>query len=493
MEKRKLEELSALELGREVREKRISPTEVLDYFVERIKKRNPSINAFVYLKLDDAYKAARELEEKIEAGEDVGPFAGVPFGLKEFLNSKKGWKNWHGGVRCLEAIDEVSSRFCLSMEKAGGIAIGKTNAPSYGFRGTTDNRMFGPTSTPFNIRYNSGGSSGGSAAAVADGLVPIAEGGDAGGSIRLPACWCNLYGFKASVGTIPSVCRPDAWTATHPLCFAGGLVKTVEDAAVLLDYMAGLNVRDPFSRPKVVNYQAAMNKPITGMKIAFTRNFDLFEVDKEIADHIEKAAKLFEKAGAIVEEVHFNFKHTANELADQWCKGITIDCALDLNHAKEQGIDYLKDHAEDFPEEFIYWKKECDKLGIEDMYKFNLVRTDVLDQFEDVFENYDLIVSPVTCCPPVLNRTDRNTKGPDIVNGKPVETLIGWTQTFLANFVGNPAASVPAGIMKDNLPVGMQIIGRRFMDEHVLQASRAFELLQPWRENYKIALDREID
>ena len=129
---------------------------------------------------------------------------------------------------------------------------------------------------------------------------------------------------------------------------------------------------------------------------------------------------------------------------------------------------------EDFPEEFIYWKEIVDKLGIEDMYKFNLARTEVLDQFENIFEKYDLILSPISCVSSLLNRNDRNTKGPDSINGKPVENLIGWTQTFLANFAGNPSASVPAGFSKENVPVGLQITGRRHEDSLLLKAAKQY-------------------
>ena len=190
-----LETLSALEIGNLVNSKKISPEEVLKYFFNRIHKRNRDTNAFVYLMEDYAFKKAEELKKRIDSGEYCGPFAGVPFALKDFLPNKKGWKSSHGGVKCLISTDTSDSVFCTAMEKAGGIAIGKTNAPAYGFRGTTDNFLYGATSTPFNLKFNSGGSSGGSAAAVSDGLVPVAEGGDAGGSIRIPANFCALYGL----------------------------------------------------------------------------------------------------------------------------------------------------------------------------------------------------------------------------------------------------------------------------------------------------------
>ena len=491
---KKLEYLSAADIGRLVNAGKITPTEVLQYFEKRIKERNPSINAFVYTKFDEAYERAKELEARLAKGEYCGPFAGVPFGLKDFLPSKKGWTHSHGGVKCLVKEDPYTGTFCEAMEKAGGIAIGKCNAPAYGFRGTTDNKMYGPTSTPFNVEYNAGGSSGGSAAAVADGLVPIAEGGDAGGSIRVPAACCNLFGFKAGVGTIVENVRPDGYSITHPYCHGGGECKTVEDAAILLNYMAKYDPRDPnsYERQLPLDFVKEMEKPIHNLKIAFTTNFDIFEVEPEVAEKVREAAMKFKEYGAQVDEVHFNFKHTAKELSEQWCKGITIDCALEVNHDKANGWNYLEENKEDFPEEFIYWKDVCDKLGIEDLYKFNLARTDILDNFEDKFEEYDLIISPVMCCLPVKNKHDRNTKGPDQINGKSVEGLIGWCETFLVNFVGYPAASVPAGLSESKLPIGMQIIGKRHHDEDVLKASRLFEHISPWSIYCDEALTRKI-
>ena len=212
-----LERLSAAELGRLIRAGHVTPTEAVSFFAARIERRNPSLNAFVYTRIEDALQAAKQLEQRLHDGEDPGPFAGVPFALKDFLPSKRGWTNSHGGVRSLIREDPFDSEFCRAMELAGGVALGKTNAPAFAFRGTCDNKLYGPTSTPFDVRYNSGGSSGGSAAAVADGMIPIAEGSDGGGSIRIPAAWCGCFGFKASVGTIPSICRPDGWTATHPI------------------------------------------------------------------------------------------------------------------------------------------------------------------------------------------------------------------------------------------------------------------------------------
>ena len=164
-----LENLSGLEIGKWVNCKMISPTDVIQYFKDRVEKRNPSINAFTYTKFDEAFKAAKELEKRIESGEYVGPFAGVPVAFKDFLPSKKGWQNSHGGVKSLIRVDDADSEFCKAAEKLGAIPIGKTNAPAFGFSGACQNKLYGATRNPFNIDYTSGGSSGGTAAAVSDG------------------------------------------------------------------------------------------------------------------------------------------------------------------------------------------------------------------------------------------------------------------------------------------------------------------------------------
>ncbi len=495
MEDVKLEYLSASEIGRMVNSKAITPTAVLEYFEKRIKERNPSINAFVYTRFDEAYERAKELEARLQRGEDCGPFAGVPFALKDFLPSKKGWTHSRGGVECLVREDGVSSTFCEAMEKAGGIAVGKTNSPAYGFRGVTDNKMYGPTSTPFKTGYNSGGSSGGSAAAVADGLVPIAEGGDAGGAIRVPAACCNLFGFAAGVGAIPMVNRPDAFSATHPFCLCGGLVKTVEDAVILYRLMSEHDGRDPYCNaalrdPDEFDRVLSSNRKL---KIAYTDDYGIFEVEDEVKKIVREAVRKFREAGHTVSEAHFKFAHTAKELSEQWCLGITVDCALELDHEKANGRDLLKDHKDDFPEEFIYYIELCDKLTIEDLYRFNLARTDVLDNFEKIFDEYDLIISPVMCCLPVVSASDGNTKGPSTVNGKPVESLVGWCETFLTNFVGYPSASVPAGLSEDGLPVGMMMTGKRFGEATVLAGAMIFEKLSPWKDLYSIPQSRKTE
>lgn len=482
-----LYKLSAYEIGKLVNNKQISPTAVLKYFEDRINKYNNKINAFVYTKFDEAYERAKELEIKLNNNEYIGPFAGVPFGLKDFLPNKPGWTSSHGGVECLISTDTEYSEFCKAMEAAGGIAIGKTNAPAYGFRGTTDNKLYGPTRNPFNLSRNSGGSSGGSAAAVAAGLVPIAEGGDAGGSIRIPAAWCNLYGFKPGVGTVPSVIRPDAWSATHPFCFNFALTKTVQDAEILLKCMSRYNPKDPYSLPKV-DYPTTFddNKKY---KIAVTLDFNLFEVDEIIKNRILEVSKFLRKNNFEVDLINFNFKYSSKEMAEAWCKSLIFDSVIEIELDKQRGNDYINQHRDQFPEEITYWIDECKKSNIWDLYKFNLIRTDILDNFENVFNNYDFILSPTSCCMPALNSFDGNTKGPSEINGKPVDPLIGWSTTYLVNFTGHPAASIPCGFSEENLPIGLQLIGKKYKDNDLLDVSTAIEKINPWINNFDKVVD----
>jgi len=381
--------------------------------------------------------------------------------------------------------------FYIAAAEAGAIAVGKTNAPAFAFRGTCDNKMYGPTSNPFDTRYNSGGSSGGSAAAVADGMLPISEGSDGGGSIRIPSAWCGCFGFKASVGTIPSICRPDGWTATHPYCFNGAITRTVEDSALMLNYMARYNPRDPLSLDHgKKDFTELMRKPVRDWKIAFTEDFDVFTVDPEVAKIVREAAWKMELAGAKVEDVHFHFLHDQMAFSELWCRSISIDTAIDMELWKKEGLDLVRDHRDEIPEEFIYWNEVALRSSVMDYRYFNELRTEILDAQQDIFDQYDLIISPVTICPPVLNTTDGNTKGPTELNGRKIEPLIGFCETFFENFTGNPAASVPAGLTASGLPVGMQIVGKKFRDEDVLAAARTFEEICPW--NYDIPYSREV-
>lgn len=481
-----LEKLNAFQLGDMVNSKEISPLEVLDYFEDRINKRNPSLNAFVYTKFDEAREEAKNLEDRIISGEDVGPLAGVPIGLKDFLPTKKGWTASHGGVPSLITTDTEDSQFYKAAKSLGAIAVGKTNAPAFGFRGTTCNKMYGNTHNPFNLSYNSGGSSGGSCAAVGSMLVPLAECGDAGGSTRIPSAWCSCFGFKPSAGLVPSVCRPDAWTATHPYCCSGPASRSVRDAAIVLDAMMEYDPRDPLSVPMKSKHLSKMGPAsISGMKIGLTYDYGcLFDaVDDEIIQALDRVADMLESQGAIVDYVRFKFKHDIVSMQESWLRGISVDTSIDIELQKQSGFDLIGDHSDELPVPFIKWNDIAFHSSMMDYRLFHEIRTDILDAHLEVFDNHDIILSPVSCCMPVLNTED--TLGPTSILGKKCDPIIGFAQTWLQNMTGNPAASVPAGIGSNNLPIGVQVVGKRYFDEDVFRIAYVMEECMPWMSYYE--------
>lgn len=470
-----LENLSAYEIGELVNQKVFTPLEVVKYFENRITLLNKDINAFTYTKFEEAEKEAIRIGEIINKGQEVGPFAGVPFALKDFLDSKKGWTNSLGGVPDLDRIDLENSPFTEAMEKLGGIAIGKCNAPTYGFRATCDNLRYGPTKNPFNKKYNCGGSSGGSAAAVAAGLVPIAEGGDAGGSIRVPASWTNTFGFKASNGTVPMHYSPYVDPNAFPFCMCGSLTKSVKDAAILLSEMQKYGSFDPFSvKKEKVDYVSAISKSIKGLRIAYTDDFGIFPVEEKIKKQVYSRAKSLEKLGATVSRVDIKLPYTSNELEELWCLSISQQSANECKEYKNSGLDIEKG----LPKELLYWNeralKEKDRL-----HEYIAAKNEIKRVLDGLFEKYDIIISPVAGCYPVLNSSDGNTKGPESINGVKVNPLIGFALTYIVNFVGNPACSLPAGFGKHHLPIGLQMIGKYMDDETVLQVAGNYEKLYP--------------
>ena len=484
--------MSAAELALLIRRKAVSPVEVMERTIARIEARNPSLNALIFLGFDDARKAAKEAEAALMTGDPLGPLHGVPAAIKDLFDFKPGWPATFGGVRALK--DNIAHWYCPfaeRIEKGGAILVGKTNAPVMGFRGTCDNYLFGPTKNPFDTTRNPGGSSGGSAAAVADGLLPLAEGTDAGGSIRIPAAWCGVYGYKASYGRVPVVIRPNAFAGDLPFVFEGPITRSVEDAALAMSVLAGYDRRDPLSLDGTVDYVAATRRSIRGWKIAYSPDFDVFPVDPRIAAVTAKAVRAFEEAGAHVEVVKLGIKRSQRELSDLWSR-LMMPLNLGAFEAvKAAGLDLLKDHRGDFPPEYLRWIEIGQKMTITDLVRDQGVRGEIYDAVEGVMTDYDLLVTPTVAALPVLNRDDGNTTGPGEVNGEAVDPLIGWCLTYPVNFTGHPAASIPAG-MADGLPVGMQIIGRRYADSDVFAASAAFERLRPWSGTYRLCAARAI-
>jgi Asp-tRNA(Asn)/Glu-tRNA(Gln) amidotransferase A subunit family amidase len=484
----------AAELASRIRRRDLSPVEVVEAFLARIEERNGGINAYVTVIGDEAREVARQAERAVMAGDLLGPLHGVPVAIKDLFDYKVGIRNTFGSKPLAGYVPHQNATYVERLEGAGAIVLGKTNTPEFGHKGATDNFLFGPTSTPFAPSKNAGGSSGGSAAAVADGLCAIAQGTDAGGSIRIPASFCGAYGFKASFGRVASATRPDAFLSHTPFSHSGPLSRTVEDAALMLGAMAGPHPRDPFSLPdEGTDYGAATRWPVEGMRIAYSPDFGVFPVEERVLSVIEEAVRAFEDVGAHVEEASVGFGRDQREMCELWLREVGVKSAEIVSNLKDAGVaDLLGEHREDLTPEFAGLLEKGHAMGAVEYRKDEVVRTEVFDAIQDLFDEYDLLVTPTLAVPPFDNADDGNTLGPSEVNGEEVDPLLGWCLTYPINFTGHPAASVPAGFTEDGLPIGMQIVGRRFADGAVLAASAAFERVRPWHNSYDVLASTNV-
>jgi amidase/aspartyl-tRNA(Asn)/glutamyl-tRNA(Gln) amidotransferase subunit A len=482
---------SAAELARRVRDREVSAAELTDATIERIEARNPDLNAVVFKGYDDARRAATVADEAVRAGAPLGPLHGVPTLMKDLFDFKPGWTSTFGGIPVL--ADQVIDAYCVyaeRVERAGAIIVGKTNSPVMGMRGTCDNPLFGPSRNPFDTTKNTGGSSGGSAAAVADGWVPFAEGTDAGGSIRIPAAWCGVYGFKPSWGRVPVVIRPNAFGGTDPFVAEGPITRTVEDAALVLSALAGHDPLDPYALPGEVDLMAALRGDLQGKRIAYSPDFGVYPVDPRVAASVASAVTAFEEAGATVEHIEIELPYDQLELADLWCRLIAPLNIGAIEGLKAQGVDLLGEHRDSMPPEYVRRIEQGYRLSVTDGIRDQVMRTAVHDAVQRVVDDYDFLVTPTLSAVQVDNADDGDTMGPTDVAGVGVERLIGWCMTYFLNFSGHPAASIPAGLVDDRLPVGMQIVGNRYDDAGVLTASHVFEELRPWAGTYDLCRRR---
>jgi len=483
---------SAVELTDDIAGHHVSPVEIMEETLRRVEERESSLNAIVYRGFDEAMESARSAEEALAQGRAGGPLLGVPVLMKDLFDFKPGWPATFGGI---PAMSEFSiDGYCVwaeRMEAAGAIIIGKGNSPAMGFRGACDNYLFGPTRNPFDTTRNSGGSSGGSAAVVADGLVPIAEGTDGGGSIRIPASWCGVVGYQPSAGRVPSILRPNAFSGVSPFIYEGPITRTVADGALAMSVLAGPHPGDPYCALDTVDFMTALHSGVEGWNIAYSPDLGVYPVQREVAAVVEEAVRAFEDAGARVIEVNLEIDIDQRELADLWCR-LIMPLNLDsFANLAAGGIDLLGEHRSDLPPEFLRWADHVASMSAMEYFNDNSMRTRVYDALQSVLGEYDVLVSPTLACLPVENETNGETRGPDVIEGVEVDPLIGWCMTYFTNFTGHPAISLPAGLA-NGLPVGMQVIGRRGADLDVLAAGAAFERVRPWEQIYRIPASRPL-
>jgi amidase/aspartyl-tRNA(Asn)/glutamyl-tRNA(Gln) amidotransferase subunit A len=284
--------------------------------------------------------------------------------------------------------------------------------------------------------------------------------------------------------------RPNGFGGATPFIAEGPISRNVADAALAMTALSGYDPRDVFSLDEQPDFTAAISRSIEGMRIAYSPNWDVFPVDPAVAETVRRAVEAFEEAGAHVEEVEVGIKRNHRELADLWCRLIIPLSVLAFEDLKAHGLDLMGDHADDLPAEFRIWVERGQASSMIDHYRDQEMRTEIVDAVQGLLDRYDLIVTPTLAAQQVDNGNDGNTLGPATVAGEEVERLIGWCLTYFTNFSGHPSASIPAGMIDGRLPVGMQIIGRRYADADVLAASAAFERLRPWQDAYRICQER---
>jgi amidase/aspartyl-tRNA(Asn)/glutamyl-tRNA(Gln) amidotransferase subunit A len=477
---------SATELAARIRRGALSPVRVVDACLDRIADRD-DLNAFVTVLDEEARERAAAAEAAVEAGEPLGPLHGVPIAIKDLYDFKAGVRNTMGSVPFADFVPDRDATHVARLEAAGAIVVGKTNTPEFGHKATTDNRLVGPTSTPFDTSRNAGGSSGGSAAAVADGMVPLAQGTDGGGSVRIPASSCGVVGFKPSFGRVAQASRPDAFASHTPFAHVGPLARTVEDAALMADVLRGPHPRDPLSVPdEGPDFRGAVRRGVGGMRVAYSPAFDVFPVADEVRDVVDDAVMALDTAGADVERATLGLDRSHRELADLWLRQIAGRLHSVLAGFEADGVDLLGAHRDELTPALVDLLEETRDRRLVDAKRDDHRRTEVFDALQDAFQTYDLLATPTLAVPPVANAApgEGSTVGPTEVDGEAVDPLIGWCLTHPINFTGHPAVSVPAGLTDDGLPVGMQLVGRRFADEDVFAAAGTLERGRPWHGTY---------
>jgi len=457
--------MPALEMAEAIRKREVSCIEVVDAILGRIEKINPKINAYCTVLVEEARQAAKEADEAVKQGKRLGPLHGVPVSIKDLIFTK-GIRTTFGSKIFENFIPEKDAIVVQRLKAAGAIVLGKTNTPEFGYKLVTDNLLFGVTRNPWNLNLTSGGSSGGAGAAVAVGLGPLAVGSDTGGSIRIPSSFCGIFGFKPSFGRIPRYPELSGWeTLTHN----GPMTRTVRDGALMLDVMAGPHDADRLSLPdeKVSYLKSIKNKP-KELKVAWSIDLGYAVVDPQVRTIVEKAVKVFEGLGWKLQEANPNFGDPE-----------PIFRTMVLAEAAAALIDATGEWEDKIDPPLARLVEYGKHISAEDYVKATFQRKEFWEKVYKFFKRYDLLLTPTSAVPPFAIEEGM---GPRVIDGKKV-SILGWMAfTFPFNLTGQPAASVPCGWTREGLPVGLQIIGRRFDDVTVLQAAATFEEASPWTQ-----------
>jgi aspartyl-tRNA(Asn)/glutamyl-tRNA(Gln) amidotransferase subunit A len=445
----------AVDIVEKLRSGELKPVEVLEECLRKIEELNPKINAFITMN-----EKAREEAKVVDVNT---PLAGLPVAIKDNVETK-GLRTTYCSKLYENYVPEEDAVLVERLKKSGAVIVGKTNMPEFGLIAYTDNPMFGPTRNPWDLSKTVGGSSGGSAAAVAAGMVAVASGNDGGGSIRIPASFCGLYGLKPSYGRVPCYPSLPMFVGLHS---EGFLTRYVEDTALMLDIVKGRDSRDMHSLPdEGVSYLKAIEEEPDGVRIAFSPDLGYATVDPEVEEIVREAAFKLEKFGE-VEEVKIDVPNLESDLVTK----VVLEVVTFMGDKMEEWEKIA------FPP-YLGFMALAQSLTYREYIRIEERKMELWKALRDVFDKYDFLITPTVAVKPF----EIGKISPDEIAGKPI-TPIGWMPfTYPFNFTGQPAASIPAGFSKDGLPVGMQIVGRHYDDVGVLRISKAFQDISPWQD-----------
>lgn len=448
---------SVVELARQVRERELSARELVQHALDRIDALNPTLNAFVAVDGERALADAAAVDERVVAGDDVGPLAGVPCGVKD-LEDAAGFVTTKGShAFANDAPARHDSSMVAWLKAAGAVVVGKTNTPELGWMGDTVNVVFGATRNPWDATRSPGGSSGGSAAAIAAGMVPLATGSDGGGSLRIPGAACGLSAMKPSLGRVASGgSEPPDW---HHLSTRGPMTRTVADLAVALDAVVGPDPTDLRSLPMSDSRWAdAVVDAKAPLQVAWSPTLGYGRTDREVRIVCEGAVRVLEELGAEVTEVEAVFD------ADPVGHWLTLTSTYNLRTLErfrdtdvwekiDPGLQMVVESARDLHAvDIVRAEDECHRLNV---------------RLVELFRDVRLLLAPVTA-----GQTPRSGE-PGTIDGEPD---LNWVQnTYPFNMTRSPAGTVCAGFTTDGMPVGLQLVGPQHADVAVLRTMAALE------------------
>ncbi len=466
--------LDAITLARLVRERVISPIDVVEAALRRQAEFEPQLHAFCTPTAEPARANAKRQEAELAAGRPLGPLGGVPVAIKDLI-ATKGIRTAGGARAYADFVPDEDDIVVERLAAAGAIIVGKTNVFELGYGAVGHNPVFATTRNPWSTELTSGGSSAGSAVAVATGMAPISLGSDGGGSIRIPAALCGVVGYKASMGRVPLYpgCRDERYpgfSGWESIEHIGPLARSVADIALVMSVIAGPDPRDRLSIPCCdVDWNVSKIDEVAGLRIAFSPDYGYAAVDPEVREIAARAASVFER------ELKCKVEQENPGFADSGAAfEAIVAMETDLTGMRRQ---LEADRGAYSAELAAMVERQWSATEFTDAIMQRKRVANVMWRF---MQRYDLLLTPTVAVPafPI------GIGGPAEINGQAVP-IQAWTPfAYILNFTGQPAISVPAGWTKAGLPVGLQICGRRLDDALVLRAAAAFEAAAPWNDRW---------